>query len=1119
MERKKIEEQERVLDLDGESAIVSASAGSGKTTVMIEKVLKYLMQGVKVKNILALTFTNQAAAQMKQRLLSKLGELVEKTGRVEFASEIDSVLEADISTFHSFYEKIVKKYFYIVGIQPEFEILSNEKLLSLKDEAFLEAAQKLKKESFEKYLELCDVLGKKRSDRAIKERIFKIDNFLSSQYQPEVWLEKVSRSLYENKDETLSTFFGEIKNNVSYFKNKLNLLLEKANIFDEKELCKHINLCNLKIDELLNCKNENLLEFVSGEFSLPKLLKSQVPETQTFQDVKEAKEELGDYIKKIKAFDFGTYDNIVSSFESCKENITSLVNLYCDYKNLLDEKKRELGAFDFSDLETFCAKILENDEICNEIKNGYEKIFVDEFQDINPMQYAILKKISKNNNVLFVGDAKQSIYAFRQSDVEIFVDICKEFETAKEKQSLPLNCNFRTNKEILDFDNDVFKVLMTEKSCGINYEKNAMFKGESDNSCEGSSVKIVKVLKEEKEKEEAPSEVFKVLNSKRNFKNYSLESKAILKEVNNVINERIVLDGEEKKVNFGDIAILVKNRSNLLVDLVSLFLESNVPFIVNDEFDLLSSKEVCLVISILKLCLNRNDDFALAAVMASHFGMFSFDELAKIKLFSNKEFFFEKVLEYSKENSNEISVKIQKFNSLLDRLNFEIQTNGASAALENLFYETKFFEFVLSLKGGKEREERLKQFLKYTQQSGFEFNLFGLVSYLTSISNLKTASLKKCDDNAVLITTIHASKGLEFPVVILGETGKDLTKTKPETDDLKIDKNLGFAIDNYNKAERKIYDSIFKQILFSRVKKKEIAENLRLLYVALTRAKNKLIITGEISKEIEPITKLTNLEFIKPTYLNYILGALAECKNVKAEICEVFEVKNEKREVEAQNIEILKKAKEKIDFVYANESATKLALKTSVSEVAFGEEVKPYESENSLPNKFYVSEHLSEISTPEEGTIVHEILEKVDFESGTLSNDVEVLSKKQTKIPGTDLSKTVLKNISLLREVLPKNGKVFKEKQFMIYASPKEIFGEGEEEKILIQGKLDLIFVGEKNILIDYKYTSITNEEKLVSKYKKQLLTYAFAAQKALGKDIDEIYLLSLRNFKIIKIK
>ena len=236
MERKKIEEQERVLDLDGESAIVSASAGSGKTTVMIEKVLKYLMQGVKVKNILALTFTNQAAAQMKQRLLSKLGELVEKTGRVEFASEIDSVLEADISTFHSFYEKIVKKYFYIVGIQPEFEILSNEKLLSLKDEAFLKAAQKLKKESFEKYLELCDVLGKKRSDRAIKERIFKIDNFLSSQYQPEVWLEKVSRSLYENKDETLSTFFGGIKNNVSYFKNKLNLLLEKASIFDEKEL-------------------------------------------------------------------------------------------------------------------------------------------------------------------------------------------------------------------------------------------------------------------------------------------------------------------------------------------------------------------------------------------------------------------------------------------------------------------------------------------------------------------------------------------------------------------------------------------------------------------------------------------------------------------------------------------------------------------------------------------------------------------------------------------------------------------------------------------------------------------------------------------------------------------
>lgn len=505
--------------------------------------------------------------------------------------------------------------------------------------------------------------------------------------------------------------------------------------------------------------------------------------------------------------------------------------------------------------------------------------------------------------------------------------------------------------------------------------------------------------------------------------------------------------------------------------------------------------------------------------MASKLGKFSFDELAKIKMFSNKEFFFEKVFEYEKENSDEISQKIQDFNALLDKLNFEIQTNGASIALEKLFYDTKFFEFVLSCKNGGERLEKLKQFLKYVEQSGFEFDLFGLISYLSSVPSLKTASLKKCDDNAVLITTIHASKGLEFPVVILSETGKDLTKTKPETNDLKIDKNLGLAIDNYNKSERKIYDSIFKQILQSRAKKKEIAENLRLLYVALTRAKNKLIITGEISKGIEPISKETNLEFVKPTYLNYILGALDKSENDNVEICEISKIENKKQEVEIQNIEALKKAKEKINFIYPNENATKLALKTSVSEIAFNSDVQPYISENSLPNKFYVSEHLSDVSTPEEGTIVHEILEKVDFNSLTLASDVEKLSKSQTLVPVEDLSKVVLKNVFLLLDVLPKEGNVFKEKQFMIYASPKEIFGTGEDEKILIQGKLDLIFVGEKNILIDYKYTSILNEEHLVSKYKKQLLTYAFAAEKALGKKVDEIYLLSLKNSKLIKIK
>lgn len=1106
MERKKIEEQERVLEVDGESAIVSASAGSGKTTVMIEKIVQYILKGVKIKNILALTFTNQAASQMKQKLSEKLGEVIEKTGRVELADEIEFLPQAEISTFHSFYEKIVKKYFYIIGIQPNFEILSSEKLQDLREEAFARAIEKIKLESFNKYVALCDVLGKKRSDRAIRERIFKIDNFLSSQYKPEVWLENVSKILFENKEKTISMFFEESYENVKFLKQKLSLLLERSNENGEEGLCAHVNLCLLKLEELLGFGQKEFYEKLREDFALPRLVKSaKILETQTFLEVKEAKQEFSDFVSGFKKLNYGTFEDIEKSFESCKENVESLVEIYSLYKNILDEEKLEINCFDFSDLETFCAKILDDRQICEEIKGNFEQIFVDEFQDINPIQYEILKKIERNN-VLYVGDAKQSIYAFRQSDVEIFVDVCNMFEKKDGSLSLPLNCNFRTNKEILDFADDVFKVLMTEKSCGIDYENKAMFNGQSENSIEGESVKIIKVLKEEKEKEQLPESVFEVLKEKRNFKEHSLESKVILREINNVLNKNIILNEEKKKVNFGDIAILVKDRSNLLKDLVSLFSKNNVPFVVNDEFDLLLSKEVCLTISFLKLCLNQKDDFCLAAAMGSFLGNFSYDELAEIKINSNGEFFFENVLDYQKNNNNLISNKINEFNMLLENLRFEIQTLGASAALEKLFESYGFYEFVLMQTGGELRVSRLKQFLSHIEQTGLDFDLFNLVEYLSKLKSLKTSSIKQLGDNSVLITTIHGSKGLEFPIVILGECGKDLTRGKPETDDLKIDKNFGIALNYYCKEQRKIYDSIFRRIIEVNAKKKEIAENLRLLYVALTRAKNKLIITGVMPKQIDKLTKESNLLFAKQCYLNYILGALGKKANPE----EVSSLEIEDEKVSEENIDSILEAKENIEFSYPNKKSTQLALKTSVSEIAFGEDL--YQSENASPNTFYVSEHLSEISTPEQGTRVHEILEKIDF-----GKDL----KEEFNKFGFDMSlfEVVCKNVELINKTISPSSKLFKEKQFMIYASPKEIFGEGEDEKILIQGKLDLICVGEKTILIDYKYTSISNENALINKYRKQLLTYAFAAEKALGEPVDEIYLLSLKNTKLIKIK
>ena len=1120
MKKIKIQEQEDVLNSNG-NVVVSASAGSGKTSVMVEKVIKYVMAGLSVKNILALTFTNLAANEMKVRLEKVLGEKIETEGRVELADEIDWLPQADISTFHSFYEKIVKKYFYVLGISPDFEIISTEELLALKEKAFLNAVEEFKKENYENYLNLSDALGKKRSDNSIKERIFKLDQFLSSQFGPEDWIENVSCVMYENIDETFSSFFSETFAKVLQTRKKLEIVLAKAKDLGEDGLCKHINSCISALIELNVSDFQFVFKHLKNNFKFDILKKKAgvIEETDCFFDVKKIKEDFMNYVKAFRKKEYGSFDDVLKSFNNCKIYIKLLISLYNKYKTNLDLKKKELNSFDFSDLENLCFQILKDENIRQEIKQRYVQIFVDEFQDINPMQFEILKLIS-NNNVLFVGDAKQSIYAFRQADVDIFVETCKNFEKDENSKSLSLKSNFRSNPKILNFANEVFNILMTETTSGIDYESTSQFQPVSQNSCQGDSVVVLGIVEPEDAPEKEPDKIATAIGRERVFKEISLEAKVVAGEVSNLINQKVVVNGVEKEVDFGDIAILLRNRSALLGELASVFKSYNIPFIVNDEFNLLDSKEVLQVVSLLNLCVNFKDDINLTPMLASYFGKLTYNELAEIKLEQEADFFWEKVESYLKNNSNSISQKLNNFIKLTETLAFNIEIFGVKNALYKMINETGYFEHVLSLYSGKEKLERLNQFLNHIEESGQNNNLEELVVYLNSAKQIKIPSLKKCSNNSVTITTIHASKGLEFPVVILADCGKDFLKTKPEKEDLKIDKTLGLAIKNYDSENRKVYDSIFEKILEDKAKRKEIAENLRLLYVALTRAKNKLIITGKVGKDFEEINKETDFLTIKSNYLNYIFGALQNKKidGVKVDVLSNirFSAKVENKNENVNIIPILK-AKEKIEYEYYNENNVNLALKTSVSQIA---QDGGQESVVETINNFSIYEN-QEFSSAQQGDLFHLIMEKIDFKSKSIKEDLKKLidEKNFNIIENTKLFDLALKNINLLNELLPEKNLTLKEKEFMLYESLFNIFGTGTKEKLLIQGKLDLISVGEKNILIDYKYTGIKNEENLISKYKKQLIAYSYAAEKAIGKQIDEIYILSLKYAKLIKIK
>lgn len=1116
-EFKRIEEQEKVLDVKS-SAIVSASAGSGKTSVMIRKIMKYILASqCTTQNILALTFTNLSAGEMKIRLAKELEKEVEKNGNVELLNQIDYLPQADISTFHSFYEKIVKKYFYVANISPSFEIATEETLKQFKELAFGKAIDTLKKTVPGKYFELHDVLGKKRNDNAIKQRIFLIDNFLSSQFDPEKWLDEVALSMESNKEETFSSFFSEIFANINHAKKKFDKLSFLAEQSGEAKLVEHINACQSLLSSIQIENYKDLYETLISNFSFPQLRSSSaMPKTENFLKVKSVKENFMAQVKSLREANFGTFETILSSFSSCRENLEILIELYRSFEFELLKIKKEKSQYDFSDLEQFCYEILKNDEVNSEVKNSYKQIFVDEFQDINPMQAEILKLV-QNNNVFYVGDAKQSIYSFRQSDVEIFIEKCKEFAIKEEFEELKLNSNFRTNKKILDFDNRVFSNLMTENSCGIDYRGTSQFVGESENFCDGASVRIVGI-KENEQEYVAPKNVRKVFENCNDIA-CDLEAKVIACEIGKLLKQSIGEGLQKKQINFGDICILLRNRSKLLSQLEMIFKEFEIPFSVNSEFNLLISKEVRNLISILNLSINEKDDTNFVPILLSEFGGFSYDELVEIKLNSEGEFFHERCKNYLEKFDDVISKKLKNIYNLIDDLRFEANIFGIKLALENLMIKTNLYNKVLFKENGQQKINYIKQFLKHIEETNLNFDIINLLKYLNYVGEIKVSSIQKKADNCVQITTIHSSKGLEYPVVILADTGRNFLKKKVQSSDLEIDKKFGMAIKHYDKNERKIYNSIFNEMIKRAEKKKEIAESLRLLYVALTRAKNKLLITGKLPKGIERIDFKEDCFSCESTYLNYILGAIdgEKIEGTEIEFASQDDFENENFEREKLDVSRffnLKFEENKYPFEHEKD----LSIKTSVSQISFDND--GYDTVNFSPINFKTSEHFNEKISPEQGIILHEVLEKINFESSNIEIDLKELIEN---IPNDvfdkdELFNVSIQNINLIKKIIPENNINYKEKEFMVYASQKEIFGEGDESKLLIQGKIDLFSCGEKNILIDYKYTNISSDEKIIQKYKKQLFAYKFAIEKSIGKQIDEIYILNLKKIKIIKI-
>lgn len=1143
-------EQQKILDSRAKNLVISASAGSGKTYILIEK-LKQLIckEHVRVERLLVLTFTKVASEEMKTRLTNTI---LSMKPTKELIESLDSLPLSDISTIDSFCEKIIKRNISKLEIDENFVVLDEKNALKLKNVAFLNTYQHFARNFYEKFEEI--YLAFKKNKSLFQECIFAIQDFCGA---------------IDDEESKLEYFENHISEINNLAQNRIKMFIRET--FDRAE----IFLSKTK-DMTLSSSEENFVNDLQEIFNLS--LEGNIFDVCQRINSYSMPSLKGRHKEEIKAVLLPSRELIKPVFEIVKkyeylpdggieqaENgwlIKSILEFYRYYIDVYASLKTKKSGLDFTDIEKFAKRLLLDDEVKKSLQNKYDYIFIDEYQDTNKLQEGILKPIAEGGYFTAVGDIKQGIYGFRNASMEIMQNDIENFSKSDDGDALYLNGNFRTDEGILSFVNIIFEKIMTKESVGIDYKDKSMLKGlknflkgdlppvcvdlvcesktlEKTNLIEHSSEIIIE--KNEKTEQNEENRVYSVRDdSLVSDSSQDDEIKAIINKIQLVLNSKIYDSKLEKyrKAELGDIALLFRGRSKLMQQLVMRLRSMGLSVNADLKDALIEDSQIALLNSLLKLTLNLNDDISLASIMCSPFGCFSVDELANIRFNAQeKERFCDIVLNSDDE-------KVLELKKVIEQFKFDIQIFGVVKALGRLFNKFNFYDYLISLENGKQKIASINSLFKLIKNSKLDFNVSGIISLLESSSDIRVG---EGGSNALTITTIHATKGLEYPIVILCGAGESLSKVYNKSYILSERYGLGCSLFDFEGMIRIPSPAFLAGKLD--LEKREFIDEIMIFYVALTRAQNHLFIIGKAKEKDFSFIDVKS----QNSYLKFILFAFGEnfttqlfnegkisIENINFNI--IYDdgemIENDFKRLSQSYLNSDKFAEDienYINFKYDKFDECRLSFKNSVTGVMQQGEQNLFDNFNDNEEQMRVANRENAIMT---GNAYHEALKLIDFDLIKSENDLVSLSDflKENMTEGyfekIDLS-LLFNNISKLKEAVY-GRKIFKEKEFIMMTNTQEIKDIIDDERInhaeknieiidedgnniIVQGIVDLFAINDDIILIDYKYTSCKDEKTIIKRYQKQLNLYGKALEKAFGKAPKESYILSLKEGKLIK--
>ena len=1170
-------EQQKVIDLRGRNILVSAAAGSGKTAVLVERIISRLTQDdppLDVDRLLIVTYTEAAAAEMKERIGAAVEKLLEAhPGDAHLERQATLIYSAQITTIHSFCLSVIRDHFHVIGIDPGFRIAEEGELKLLKQDVMDELLEACYASGEEDFLEFTERFGTGRNDRKIEGIILKMYEYSRSYPRPERWLDRCAAAddpavLAEAAAERVRTRSADIR-------RVLERGLKLCETSDGPYMYGDMLESDLKeLEKLEQAGNfDGMYEAADG--FMWKRLSSKKDETvspEKKEKVKKLRAQAKALLEDLRADYFYVPRPVwEKDMADAAPSLAVLAELVKKFAALLDEKKRARNLIDFSDMEQFALAILTEEKdgqlvpsaAAQEYQEQFDEVMIDEYQDSNLVQETILNSVSRvsrgQNNVFMVGDVKQSIYSFRMSRPELFMEKYHTYSLEdSDRQRIDLHRNFRSRAEVLDSVNYIFRQLMHRELGGIEYDDRAAL-------YPGAQFPPLPEHGEDPYRSE-----FLLLDKKDTGEDDAAQAEArmIARRIHELIRDGSVYDRETealRRIRYSDIVILTRSIRGWAETCSAVLGEEGIPAYSVSREGYFETYEVSVLLDYLRILDNARQDLPLAAVLTSPFVGLDARELAAVRIAYPNAPFYQAARMYAEADEAErghgqsAAEKLRKFYARAAYFRRKVPYTPIHELLEEVMEKTGYRLYITAMPGGAQRAANLDMLVE--RAAAFEGTSYkGLFNFIRYIEQMKKydvdygeAGIMDEQENTVRIMSIHKSKGLEFPVVFVAGLGKNFN-----TQDLKgsvlLHSEWGAGLDLIDLKRRTKTPTFLKKMIRERTVLENLAEEMRVLYVALTRAKEKLIMTGAVEFTEDGALKMENsilrpegakkyLDWILPCIISEDTGAVkadapVDIRTAGAEGLRPAQTESRGEEL-AEDVfrhwdasktelpEFRKRLDDQLDYSYPFENEGKMKLKFTVSELKkravlaeeAGEEM--YEEPEVIPLLPVFMKEEEALTGASRGSAYHKLMELLDFceeygaadgeekltgavgyfrETGRLTEEMAACIRFR------DILRFLTCRSGRRMSAAARAGRLYREQPFVMAVDACEIYPEDRSgEKILVQGIIDVYFEEADGLtVLDYKTDRVKTAGELKEKYHAQLDYYAEALEKLTGKPVKE---------------